>query len=243
MKSYFFMELEIPHLVTCTKMVTRDLTKLKMLDNKNYFTLSAILSDTNAHHLPDGTKQMFLAKCLTVIGCSSRLPSDSMLHMLPIMQPAVNTKRPQTFTTRSSDNFYPFHLITYTEIYPDDWEPQDKELELKLLDRDSIEWSNVAQQFQATLPLANIVKVHRIQNKQLWVKYYQHCEKMKSKNEGVINEKLLFYGTKNPFHNDIFQSEEGFDMRFSEAGIWGNGIYFGMNASYFVNHAHAYTFI
>ena len=125
------------------------------------------------------------------------------------------------------------------DIYPDEWEPQNEEpLELKPLTRGSPEWYKISQQFFATLQSATIVKIERIQNKWLWEKYSQHSERMKRKNEGVVNEKLLFHGTRNTPPSCIYQDEEGFDMRFSNAGLWGNGNYFAVNASYSHNYAH-----
>lgn len=125
------------------------------------------------------------------------------------------------------------------EMYPDEWEPQNEEpLELKPLTKGSPEWSKVSQQFCATLQSPSIVKIERVQNKWLWEKYNQHSERMKRKNEGVVNEKLLFHGTRNTPPSYIYQDEEGFDMRFSNAGLWGNGNYFAVNASYSHNYAH-----
>lgn len=125
------------------------------------------------------------------------------------------------------------------ESYPDEWELQNEEpLELKLLAKGSPEWSKVSQQFLATLPSTNIVKIERVQNKWLWEKYRQHSDRMKRKNEGVINEKLLFHGTRGTSPSCIYQDEEGFDMRFSNAGMWGNGNYFAVNASYSHGYAH-----
>ena len=34
----------------------------------------------------------------------------------------------------------------------------------------------------------------------------------------------------------IYQSEEGFDMRFSPGGMWGRGNYFAVNSSYSDNY-------
>ena len=125
------------------------------------------------------------------------------------------------------------------ETYPVEWEPQNEEpLELKPLVRNSPEWSKVSQQFFATMQSVNVVKIERVQNKWLWEKYSQHLERMKRKNEGVINEKLLFHGTRNTPPSCIYQDEEGFDMRFSNAGLWGNGNYFAVNASYSHSYAH-----
>ena len=82
------------------------------------------------------------------------------------------------------------------ESYPDEWEPQDENLELKVLNSSSSEWCKVSQLFNATLSSKQIVKIERIQNKWLWEKYYQHSERMQRKNEGMANEMLLFHGTK-----------------------------------------------
>lgn len=124
------------------------------------------------------------------------------------------------------------------ESYPDEWVPQDDELELKPLSKDSAEWLKVSQLFHATLSSKNVVKIERIQNKWLWEKYHQHCERMKRKNEGVINEMLLFHGTKYTPPSDIYEHEEGFDMRFGRTGMWGNGNYFAVNANYSDNYAY-----
>ena len=124
------------------------------------------------------------------------------------------------------------------EIYPVEWEPQNDELELKQLESGNPEWSKVSQQFQTTLSSATVVKIERVQNKWLWEKYFHHSKRMKKKNGGVINEKMLFHGTRNTPPSSIYQDEEGFDMRFSNAGMWGTGNYFAVNASYSNNYAH-----
>ena len=127
---------------------------------------------------------------------------------------------------------------TKGESYPEEWVSQDNELELKLLTNGSTEWLKVSELFHATLPSKVIVKIERIQNKWLWEKYYQHSERMKRKNEGLINEMLLFHGTRNTPPSDIYQHEEGFDMRFGRAGMWGNGNYFAVKASYSDKYAY-----
>ena len=112
-----------------------------------------------------------------------------------------------------------------TVVYPEEWEPQNKNLELKLIERHSTEWSKVAQLFHDTLPQKYIARIERIQNKWLWEKYYQHRDRMKRKNDGAINEKLLFHGTRETLPSTIYKDEEGFDMRFGNAGMWGIGNY------------------
>ena len=122
--------------------------------------------------------------------------------------------------------------------YPDEWESQDENLELKVVNSSSSEWCKVSQLFNATLSSKQIVKIERIQNKWLWEKYYQHSERMLRKNEGMANEMLLFHGTRNNKPSDIYEHEEGFDLRFGRAGMWGNGNYFAVNASYSNSYAY-----
>ena len=61
---------------------------------------------------------------------------------------------------------------------------------------------------------------------------------MKRKNESEINEMLLFHGTRNAPPSDIYQHEEGFDMRFGRAGMWSKGNYFAVKASYSNKYAY-----
>ena len=77
-----------------------------------------------------------------------------------------------------------------------------------------------------------ICKLERIQNKWLWRKYVRHKEAMSEKNKGAVNEKELFHGTSSTDPEEIYRSEDGFDMRYSRAGLWGQGSYFAEMASY-----------
>ena len=62
---------------------------------------------------------------------------------------------------------------------------------------------------------------------------------MKEKNNGTINEKELFHGTRGTSPEKIYaDEEEGFDMRFSRSGMWGQGNYFAEKASYSNNYAY-----
>ena len=60
---------------------------------------------------------------------------------------------------------------------------------------------------------------------------------MMEKNEGYVNEKELFHGTRHTKPAQIYDNEEGFDMRFSRDGLWGQGSYFAENASYSDSYA------
>ena len=48
--------------------------------------------------------------------------------------------------------------------------------------------------------------------------------------------KYLWHGTNYTDHKLIINGDEGFDMTYSEHGMWGRGIYFAVNASYSHNY-------
>ena len=45
-------------------------------------------------------------------------------------------------------------------------------------------------------------------------------------------QSYLYHGTSNTNPKQIYDGEEGFDMRFSNDGMWGQAIYFAAQASY-----------
>lgn len=49
---------------------------------------------------------------------------------------------------------------------------------------------------------------------------------------------LLWHGTRKFEPDMLYDSEEGFDKRFSAVGMWGEACYFAANSSYSVNYAH-----
>ena len=52
-------------------------------------------------------------------------------------------------------------------------------------------------------------------------------ENITDKYNGVKpEEKFLYHGTGNTPPDMIYKSEEGFDMRFSNQGMWGQAVYF-----------------
>lgn len=50
--------------------------------------------------------------------------------------------------------------------------------------------------------------------------------------------KHLFHGTSKVQPKMIYASEDGFDIRFSNPGAYGNGIYFADNSGYSNNHGY-----
>lgn len=119
---------------------------------------------------------------------------------------------------------------------PQDWQPQTKDSELFPVRKGCSEWDRVAQRFKASLPNASIQQITRIQNKWLWGKYINHKKRLGRKNNGLVNEKELFHGTSRNDPKLIYDGEDGFDMRFSAQGMWGQANYFAVNASYSDNN-------
>ena len=125
---------------------------------------------------------------------------------------------------------------------PPEWQqPQSKTTELFDVAQGTPEWICVAQRFQHTMPQAPITSIQRIQNTWLWERYVQHKKRLHTKNNGVVNEMELFHGTRNNDPKLIYESEDGFDMRYSAQGMWGMANYFAVNASYSHNYAHVNT--
>ena len=125
---------------------------------------------------------------------------------------------------------------------PKEWEPQTDNFAIKVVPVGTPEWNHVAQLVKETLPQVDVMKIERIQNRHLWDKYSFHARRMKEKNNGTINEKELFYGTSGTLPEKIYaDEEEGFDMRFSCSGMWGQGNYFAEKASYSDNYAYQHS--
>ena len=118
------------------------------------------------------------------------------------------------------------------------WASQHDVVELVQVQKNSQEWNNVQNQVKTTLPTAKMTNLHRIQNKWLWESYNQSKRRLGLKNRNRLNEKMLFHGTSKNSPNKIYSSEKGFDFRFANRGLWGEGSYFAVNASY--SDAYAY---
>ena len=117
---------------------------------------------------------------------------------------------------------------------------EDDEVKEYLVDQESEyeEYNRILDQFQLTLPNSTIIKIYRIQNKDLWTKYRICSEEMKKNNDGILNERLLFHGTRVTPPKSIYTGAIGFDERFSRDGMWGRGNYFAQNANYSDGYAH-----
>lgn len=125
------------------------------------------------------------------------------------------------------------------EEIPPEWEPQTYNLKLCPVAFGSSEWNKVESNFKATMPSVNVTQITRIQNKWLWERFALHKKRLAYKNNGIVNEKELFHGTRGNDPKLIYEGEDGFDMRYSAQGMWGLANYFAVNASY--SHSYAYT--
>lgn len=123
--------------------------------------------------------------------------------------------------------------------YPEEWDDMaDATTKLFPLNPDTDEWRHVSQKFQATMRFSRIIQITRIQNKWQWEKYVFQRKRMHKKNDGKINELELFHGTRTNDPKLIYDNEIGFDMRYSNSGMWGLANYFAENASYSNSYAH-----
>ena len=120
------------------------------------------------------------------------------------------------------------------------WALQTQDRELKPVFKGSAEWNDVLRRMRRTLPKAEMVQLERIQNQPLWEKFAIERKQMYKRNNGEINEKHLFHGSRKVNPRDIVLSLTGVDFRYSRDQnlMWGTGAYFAVNASYSDTFAH-----
>lgn len=121
---------------------------------------------------------------------------------------------------------------------PKTWELQSKKCELKSITRGTPEWNTIQDQMLQPDLRVRIVKIERIQNTWLWELFQLSKKRMSEKNDGDVNEKALFHGTRKTPPKDIYDSEQGFDSRLASQGLWGEGTYFAAMAKYSDTYAH-----
>ena len=121
---------------------------------------------------------------------------------------------------------------------PLDWQPQTKNTELFELPKSGEEFSHIESLIHQTMPTAVIQSVKRIQNNWLWERYVLTRRRISKKNSGRVNERELFHGSRSSRAYKIYDSEEGFDMRYSSQGMWGQANYFAEKASYSNSYAY-----
>jgi hypothetical protein len=118
-------------------------------------------------------------------------------------------------------------------IYPPTWKCIN-DFEITILDPNSQEFLNVQSEVAKTLS-CKIIKIERIENQKLFKQYHNTLSHLSNQ-----TEKYLFHGTKNNPPSKIYKNEQtGFDLRFCNAGMWGVGTYFAVNASYSNGYSYA----
>lgn len=118
------------------------------------------------------------------------------------------------------------------------WTPQQNFFGLKSVVRSSNEWLYIKSKVTHTLKNGNIINIQQIHNTWLWDAYAQSKLRLSTKNKGAINERLLFHGSSQTRPEQIYKSEKGFDFRFANRGLWGEGAYFAVNAQYSNKYAY-----
>ncbi|KNC48976.1 uncharacterized protein AMSG_04720 [Thecamonas trahens ATCC 50062] len=136
-------------------------------------------------------------------------------------------------------------LVARTPRKPDKWmasfwEETDSEEPCVMVDiwPGSVEWTMIEIEFKKSMPAINISKIYRVQNEHLYHRYIEELRSVRKKTSGNGNEKLLFHGTSSTEPSQVYTSEEGFDLRYSDWGMWGRASYFAARANY--SHSYAY---
>lgn len=135
--------------------------------------------------------------------------------------------------------------------YPGHWKTHntkqkegDKKFECVEVSLDSDEWKGIETEFKKTLEKFKITKIDRIENKYIWKHYSEEQNYLKeTKKRELLNEVQLWHGTRGLGNLcSIYNGDKnGLDVRYSNDGMWGRGIYFAQNASYSHNYANVNT--
>ena len=230
---------DIKRLSTNKSMPTSERTDSKMV----ILGLNANVEDAEVQ-LKSCIDSLYLIKCVNIpvsIVCTD-LKKIERQHRVKISTTATSMKH----TVKGfKDNVQEAVAVIYQTIAessisrplqyysrPNEWEPQSDVIELINVSKGSSEWNKILNRMQETLPTIKLTSIQRIQNEHLWEKYCQHKERMDRKGHERVNEKELFHGTSNTPPEEIYKSEDGFDMRFSRPGMWGRGNYFAESAKY-----------
>lgn len=99
------------------------------------------------------------------------------------------------------------------------------------------EYTAISAQFHQTAP-NKITKIRVVQNKRLYTNFAFKHEGYSQIERRAVEIKRLFHGTRANAPEVIYQSDSGLDSRLG-TGMWGNGTYYALNASYSLGYAHA----
>ncbi|UJR19316.1 hypothetical protein I4U23_022445 [Adineta vaga] len=122
---------------------------------------------------------------------------------------------------------------------PTEWGEQEEQCILVQLPINHPDFIRIENRMKETLRNFKIEKIERIQNLRLWNHYtfrYRTLQQELSHRPDFEIEKELFHGTGTAAPRQIYEGEHGFDFTFCEKGLWGNGLYFAVNAAYSCKH-------
>lgn len=123
-------------------------------------------------------------------------------------------------------------------VYPKEWEEQKENIMTFPVSLNSEEFKEIERVFQKSMNNIKIKHILRIQNLFLFNLYHYQKEHLIKKGSPP-NERMLFHGTRTVDPEEIYQHKDvGFDMRLANKGMWGEAIYFAVNAVY----SNAYSF-
>lgn len=123
--------------------------------------------------------------------------------------------------------------------YPKEWEEQKDNVQTFSVSSNSEEFKEIERVFQNSVKNAKIKRIKRVQNLFLYNLYHYQKEHIIKKGSPT-NERMLFHGTRSIDPKEIYDSiDVGFDMRLANKGMWGEAIYFAVNACY----SHVYSFL
>ena len=88
---------------------------------------------------------------------------------------------------------------------------------------------------------ATISSILKLENKNIQANFLNELRKQFDKYQNKKPSqliKLMFHGSSSGNPKDIYKSEEGLDIRFARAGMFGTGNYFADNSAY--SHTYSY---
>ena len=83
------------------------------------------------------------------------------------------------------------------------------------------------------MPNTTVTKIERIQDFRHWNTFQTELENIARKwrkPSDQIETKWLYHGSSGVDPKLIYKSEEGLDLRFSDKGMWGHGVYLAVNS-------------
>lgn len=125
-------------------------------------------------------------------------------------------------------------MSVMTEQIPSYWSYMRPDSDSMLVDVESNSLEYFAVKNHITLPYSESVrKIQRVQSRTLLQAYLTQKMRMHKRNDGVINEYLLFHGTKTTNPDRIWNGSNasGFDPRLGQ-GYYGQGAYFAEELKY-----------